>query len=443
MNNQTHASFSLITNRHCAALAGTCLSLAFALSASSALAANTNFTWKADLTLKETYDDNVFLQDKAPGAGSPANALPAKKDSWVSTVTPRVALDDKFCSGFKASLSYAPDIAFYHNTPSEDYTAHRAGLTFGGSAGDAVWEQASAFTLIDGSRYGPTFSHPQDCPAIGGIPLRDRRHAFIYKGGLKLTWTAGNFFIRPVASAYVHDFKTVQMPNPVGGIYVNYIDRQDVNGGLDVGYDVGRKTYLVLGYRYGRQDQFKLLGVDSPYDSAYHRILFGVEGSPVPWLKLAALGGPEIRDWAGGTPAGFDRNRLVYWVDASATLMPDKSDAVTLLFRRFQQPAFTSSSVYDDITYSVTWKHSFNGRFSASAGMQLYIGQWDAPANRDDWIYTPSVTLAYAFNRHFSAEAAASGDWVESQTSTSSAAPYAEGREYTRHLVSLAVKYAF
>jgi hypothetical protein len=422
----------------------------------SGLAASTNLTWKADFTLKETYDDNVYLQNNAPPSTMP-DAVPAKKSSWVTTLTPHVGLDYKFGTGFKASLSYAPDVAVYHNTPSEDNTTHRGVTTFSGAAGDAVWEQTDTFTYIDGSRTGPIFGRitpgpSQDVPAIGGIPLRDRRAAFIYRGGFKLTWTLDRFFIRPVASAYVHDFNTIQKlsaPLP-GECYENYLDRQDVNGGVDIGYEVGNKTYLVLGYRYGRQDQFtgpnatSTAFTDSPYDSSYHRILFGVEGNPAKWIKLAALGGPEIRDWASGTYAGFDRNRIDYWVDATATIMPDKNDAVTLLFRRLTQPAFSSQSIYDDITYSAMWKHTFNEHFSASAGMQLYIGDWQAPVYRDDWIYTPSAGLTYTCNKHFSVEAACSGDWAKNKTSTSAPkAQYADGREFTRHLVSLAMKCTF
>jgi len=444
MNNKTHTSST--TNRRRAALAGACLNLAATLLAGSALAAGTNLTWKADLAVKETFDDNVYLQNNAPLSSMP-DAVPAKKKSWVTTITPHVALDDQLCSGFKASLSYAPDIAVYHSAPSEDNTTHRGVVTFKGAAGDVVWEQANTFTYIDGSRYGPIFGRPpQDVPAIGGIPLRDRRAAFIDRGGFKLTWTLDRFFIRPVVSTYIHDFNTVQQPSatPTGAYYENYISRQDVNGGVDLGYDVGKKTFLVLGYRYGRQDQGKLLGADSAYDSSYNRILFGVEGSPASWIKLALLGGPEIREWDTSTPAGFDRNRLDYWVDATATLMPDKNDAVTLLFRRFTQPAFSSQSIYDDITYSATWKHTFNKHFSANAGLQLYIGDWQAPVNRNDWIYTPSAGLTYTCNKHFSVEATASGDWAENKTSIAApSAQYADGREFTRHLVSLAAKYAF
>ena len=441
------------------AVAALVLLLAVAALTTSALP--TNLTWKAEAGVKETYDDNVYIQNTASDLNSVSvaranglNPVPAKKSSFLTTLQPRLTLNYKPCGEFNAALGYAPDIALYYSAADEDYIAHRATLNFNGKIKNAVWEWLNAETFVEGGTLGPTFARNQDVPAIGGIPLRDRREQFVDRNNFRVTLPFGNWFIRPVASGYYHDFLTQQKLNPsaiyTNYCYENYLDRQDVNGGIDVGYDVGKKTYLVAGYRYGRQDQFvgpnsaNTAFTDSPYDSSYHRVLFGVEGSPVSWLKLAALGGPEFRSWAAGTPAGFDRHKIEYWVDASATLIPGKKDTVMLLFRRFEQPAFSSQSVYDDITYSATWKHTFNEHWSASAGLQLYIGDWQLPVYREDWIYTPSLSVAYVFDKHWSAEAAASGDWAENQTPTSAPkAQYAEGREYTRHLVSLTVKYAF
>ncbi len=99
--------------------------------------------------------------------------------------------------------------------------------------------------------------------------------------------------------------------------------------------------------------------------------------------------------------------------------------------------------MYQDITYDITWKHRFNDHWSATAGFRLYIGDWQDPVYRDDWIYTPSVGLAYVYNRHLSAELAYSYDWVQNQVSTTSpGATYANGREFTRNLLFLGLKYA-
>lgn len=117
---------------------------------------------------------------------------------------------------------------------------------------------------------------------------------------------------------------------------------------------------------------------------------------------------------------------------------------MNLRWTQFEQPAFSSQSVYQDIKYDLTWRHKFTDHFTAGAGFTLYIGDWQQPVNRDDWIYTPSVTASYAFDKHWSAEFNYSLDLVDSRVSTSAeGAAYADGREYSRDLVSLAVKYVF
>jgi hypothetical protein len=418
------------------------------LLAGSVSAASSNLTWNAAATIKETYDDNVYLQDVQPSPANVASAAAAgltaahaHKSSWLTTISPRVGLnyanDD---ASFKLQAGYAPEIALYESAEDEDYITHRTTLNFSGHVKDATWELLNSPTFIQGSTTGPVFARPGDCPAIGGVPLRNRREAFIFINSFRVTLPFDNWFVRPAASSYYHDFFTDQRPSGAGYLYENYIDRQDVNGGLDVGYDVGRKTYLILGYRYGRQDQGKLLGANSRYDSTYHRILIGVEGSPAPWIKLALLGGPEIRDWRDSTPAGFDRNAPTYWIDAKVTLLPTQSDTIVLFHHSYQQPAFASQTVYQDITSSVTWTHKFNAHISANAGMQLYIGDWESLATRDDWIYTPSFGLTYAYNQHLSAEFSFSRDWAENYQS---GLPYGAGRDFTRDLFSLSVKYVF
>ncbi len=431
---------------------------AMALLAGPAMAANTNLTWKADVTLKETYDNNVYLQDNTPNPANVAAAqaagfkpVEANKGSFVTSILPKIGLDYKPCSGFNLSLGYAPEIAFYHSTPSEDYVTHRALFNFGGKVGDASWELANTATYIDGSKEGPTFARPDDIPAIGGIPLRDRRAAFIFRNSFRLTEPVGKWFFRPVATAYIHDFKTDQRYQTSAEkalfSYENYVDRQDVNGGLDIGYEAFKDTYLVAGYRYGRQDQLTLPGTNgttlhSTYGNYYHRILLGVEGSPVSWLKLAVLGGPDVRRFDSGTPAGFDRTGLRYYWDASATLLPTLKDTVTLKSTRYEQPAFSSFSMYEDTKTDLAWRHKFNDQFTATLGFTLYVGDWEKPVNRDDWIYTPSAGLTYSYNKHLSAEFAYSYDWVDSKVSAN-VEPLTNSHEFTRHLVSLAVKCSF
>ncbi|MBN2506144.1 MAG: hypothetical protein JXQ71_05570 [Verrucomicrobia bacterium] len=406
---------------------------------------STNLTWKAGVTVKETYDSNVYLQDEGDRPAEPDT------DSFVTSVQPRLGLDYKPCTAFHAGLSYTPDIAFYHSAHSEDYVAHAVGVNFSGSAGKALWELKNSFLYIDGSREGPTFARPGDVPAVGGIPLRNRRAAFVFRNSFRATQPLGEkFIVRPTASVYVHDFKTRQRTAAPGYVYENYVDRQDISGGIDGGYRVTDKTTLLLGYRYGRQDQYKLMNANSPYDCAYHRILVGVEGAPADWLKLNVSLGPDIRHYSARRlsthPAysGFDENELLYYVDASVSFLPTKRDTITLTHRRYQQPAFSSFSVYEDITCDITYRHAFSPKWTAGAGFTLYIGDWQAPVGREDWIYTPSAFVAFALTDQLAAEASYSYDWVDNRADVEPGpTAFADGREYTRHLVSLGLKYTF
>jgi len=98
--------------------------------------------------------------------------------------------------------------------------------------------------------------------------------------------------------------------------------------------------------------------------------------------------------------------------------------------------------MYKDIKSDLAWKHKFNDHFATTLGFTLYIGDWEKPVNRDDWIYTPNGALTYNYNKHLSAELAYSYDWVDSKVS-SSVEPLTNSHEFTRNIISLAVKYAF
>ena len=127
----------------------------------------------------------------------------------------------------------------------------------------------------------------------------------------------------------------------------------------------------------------------------------------------------------------------VLYIDGTATLRFTGRDTVTVGVRQYTQTAFASCSVYEDTTYSITGRHRFDQRWSAGCGFRAYAGDWLAPVNREDWIYTPSAGVVYSVNRHLTCEATYSCDWTESKV------PDTDGRNYTRHLVSVTARYAF
>lgn len=432
------------------------ISAAVLLAAVPALVLPTNLTWKAEATVKQSYDSNLYLQNTAPNAYNVSQAqaaglkpVEANKGSFLTTFTPKVSLAYKPAAAFNVSAGYAPEMALYYSAEDEDYITHRGTVNFNGACNDASWELLNAATYIQGSTQGPTFARPDDIPAIGGIPIRDRRAAFIDHNNFRLTQTAENWLIRPVASVYIHDFLTEQLyqSTKTNYSYENYVDRDEYAGGVDIGYKAVKNTYLLAGFRFGRQNQGTLPGANgtttySHYGNYFERALVGVEGSPWTWLKLAVLAGPDFREFDAGTPAGFDRNKLLYYWDASATVMPDKKDTITLKSVRYEQPAFSSFSMYQDIKTDLAWRHQFNDRISTLAGFTLYVGDWEEPVQRDDWIYTPSAAVTYNFDKHLSAELSYSYDWAQNKINSPSE-PLADNHKFRRHLVSVSVKYVF
>ena len=391
--------------------------------------AGSPWTYAIGITVKEGYDDNLYLQSQGDQAGL---------ESWLTTLVPALAATYQPVPGFKAAFCYAPEIATYHSESSEDNVTHRGAMNLGGTSGDTVWEQLNAITQITGNDLGPTFTGGSVFPALGGIPLRERRDAVVYRNSFKLTQTLGKAFVRPLFTSYVHDFQTQQHTPPGGtACYENFIGRSDLSGGLDCGYEVAAKTWLVLGYRFGHQEQGHLLGASSPYSNNYQRLLAGIEGAPAAWLKFSLLAGPDVRDFTDGPPAGFDADETLLFIDASLSLMPTAQDSLTAAIRYYEQPAYTSQSMYQDSLYEFTYRHKFNDRFSAGAGFKIGGADWQPPVVRDDWVYTPSATLVYTHDQHLSAELAYSYDWADSEL------PNTNAREFTRNLVSLGLKYSF
>jgi len=383
------------------------------------------WTPSASLSVKEAYDGNIYMQSVTPRAN---------QSSFVTIVTPNVAAQWKPVPAFTLSLGYSPEIATYHSATSEDYVAHRGTLNLGGKVKDTTWELLNGMVWIDGNTQGPTFTGPGGAPALGGMVLRDRRAAAIYREGFKLQHPIGDWFFRPISSVYVHDFHTAQ--SAAAG-YQNYADRSDINGGLDIGYEAFKGIYLVAGYRHGSQEQATVLTSPIEYGNTYDRYLAGIEGKPADWLKLNLMAGPDVRSFGPNVPTSFDRHQTTVFIDFLATLTLSKADTITLSAKRFEQPGYAGQSVYQDFTSELSWRHKFNDKFSTGVGVRVLNWAFELPVVRDEWWYSGNVSATWTFSKHLAAELSYTYDQVDSMI------PSTSGREAQRHLVSLSVKSAF
>lgn len=379
------------------------------------------------VVVKETYDDNVFLQDR----GALAN-----KSSMITTITPVFALtcDTKGTWNTTTALSYTPELAFFHSEHSEDYVSHALAGGIKGKTDQWAFDFSNNITFIDGSDTDPTYLAPGAIPAMGAICVRDRRDADIYRSGLVVTYTPGDWMIRPRLSGYVHDFQTKQFATAG---YENYVDRAETIAGIDVGHKIATDTYAYIGYRFGWQHQSKLLDSPLQYSNRYHRLLIGAEGKPAKWAKFAIAIGPDFRDFYDTTLPDYDTTQVRLFVDASATLSPTPNDDISFVVKRYLQPSFCGKAIYEDMTWQTSYKHRFGPHWSSELMLRDYAGDWGTASNRDDVIYTISLSAAYKVDDHLSFEAGYSYDQAESNVTNTA------GREFHRNVMFLSGKYAF
>jgi hypothetical protein len=419
-----------LSKKHPGALALASLLLSPALFAATPEAPKSSWTVSLAVSAKETYDSNVYLQDIS---GTPVRPEPAIADqeSLVTTLGASAGLAYKPGAHFNASFTYSPEINIFHDAGSEDNTQHRIAADFKGKSGDTPWDFTNSVLFIDGADQGLAFALPGEVPAAGGIPLRDRRDATIYRHAAKTTLALGDWFVRPLASIYYHDFRI----DEVAGRQ-NYADRSDYQAGADLGTTLGAFTTFV-GYRRGYQHQSRLFGTGAYYPSHYDRLLLGVEGPVTSKLKVKLLAGPDFREIGGVIAARVDRNSTELFVDSSMTYTPTASDTITLAARRFMQPGYGGRSIYTDSTYDLIWRRKLSAAWSVGASYRAYNTDFRPAARRNDWIYTASLNTSYTLNPRTTLEAAYSRDTSDSDI------PSTPGREFTRDLFSIGVRYQF
>ncbi len=369
------------------------------------------------LRVEEGYDSSVFLQDET--------AL-GDRSSFITTIQPGVDLGWR-SQPLNVDVTYQPRIAIYTDESSETNVANLMGVNFKGALGSVAYEFTNALCYVNGSRTTPIYTGPGGIPAIAAYQLRDRREQFWMKQNACITISLGSFFLRPVYCGALNDFKTAQREIPG---YVNYVDRNNFNGGLDIGAKIMADTWIVAGYRAGAMSQDRLFDNSIQYNNTYQRALIGIEGSPARWLKLNAMAGPSFHHFTADVPEIFGRDETRVFADATVTLLPTARDTVQLIVSRFEQLSSCGRGAYEDIVYRASYTRKLTDALEAKADFRIYRAEFERPGLRDDTIYTPAVQLTWHQNAHLTWTAQYSYEWAESDI------PDTSGREYHHHLAS-------
>jgi len=421
--------------------------------------------WLTDLTLgvKESYDDNLL---GVSGDGLKPQA------SWITTVSPKIGFNFAPLLGKKTalqtlSLTYAPDFNIYEDASSQNYDAHKIGNSIKGKTGDFSFSLDNAFLDNDGNHQAPIYALNQ----LGGAAAnqfdkyrnnyahgmaRERLAQIQDRATALLQYDWNKLFIRPTASLLYYDLQSDWHNTgaaPWKG-YQNYVDRSDVNGGVDLGYKFTTKLAATLGYRYGSQyqQQFQTaIDADGHFSSSdYQRVLLGLEGKPWNWLNVKLAGGPDFRNYNSMAPVN-DFHPIKYYGEAVLTATLTPSQTVTFNYKQWQWVSSSGKVPYFDSTFGLTYHWNATKKLGLDLGGKLLEADYtsgnevtgSAPSLRDDVEYEVSAGLTYAFNSHFSASLAYIYDLGNNVLDNLPASLAPDYRNFEHQLVSLGVQYKF
>ena len=420
--------------------------------------------WVTDLSagVKETYDDNLF--------GVSGQGL-KQQSSWVETFSPKLGFNFAPLLGQQKtlqilSLVYSPDFALYHNAPSQSYNAHKIANTIKGKTGDFSFSWDNAFLDNDGSHQAAIYALNQTSNQNDKYRnnyahqlARERLAQLQDRSTIVLQYDWDKVFVRPTASLLYYDLDSDWHTNaaPWKG-YQNYVDRYDVNGGVDFGYKLTPKLAATLGYRYGSQYQQQFptaIDSDNHYSSCdYQRVLLGLEGKPWSWLDVKLAGGPDFRSYNSLAPVN-DRNPVKYYGEAvlTATLTPNQT--VTFNYRQWQWVSSSGKVPYFDSTYALTYHWNATKQLGFDLGGKVLEADYtmgnekgvlvstQTSSLRDDMEYEVSAGVSYAFTKHFSASLAYTYDIGRNALDNLAPTYFPGYRDFDHQVVSVGATFKF
>jgi hypothetical protein len=428
----------------------------------AAFAAKPDWLSELSLTVKETYDDNVF---GVSGLGLPIES------SWVNSVQAKVTvnfvplLGDKDITAF--SLTYNPEVVTYSNTASENYDAHRVILTMKGNADGATYGIDDSFLYNDGNKVAPTYALNQLAGAAGNQNdkfrnnyahslARERRNQIQDRYNVWVKVNDGSFFFRPTSQLTYFDLNTDLFNTSVAPYkgYQDYVSRYDVNGGADLGFQITPDIDVFFGYRagYDHQDQFALaINSDRHFSSNhYQRALLGIEGKLTSWLTAKLIAGPDFRDFNPSTPVAHD-NVTKFYGEASATAALPNDQSLTLGYREYVFVASTGLAPYVDTTLTLAYHVNVTKQFGIDASVKYLEANYtmgndiagSAPSLRDDLDYGASVGVTYAVTKQFIVGLAYNYDDGRNGDDNLPANLFPAYRDFTHNVTTLSAQYKF
>jgi hypothetical protein len=395
----------------------------------------------ASLSVKEGYDSSIYgVSDNLAGHPAIANV-----SSWFTTLSASVTFDllaasEPRDSGFlkTLTLAYSADYTRYAAAAREDNLRNTLTLEAAGKGGPWSFSIDNPLLYVDGSREDEFFNFYNN---LGYGAVRERRNQIQERNASFLRYDAADWFVRAVDSAAYYNL-LIDEHDPVGAYkgYANWVNRDDVNAGLDLGYKLTPDFSLLAGWRLGSQTQahyyYSLVGDDN----TYNRALLGLEGRPLSWLQAQLLAGPDFRRYANSASLGIvgERHTWLYLQgQLTATLTP--ADTLTASEKVWHFVSSAGVASIQETSENLTYRHDFSKQISASVGLRELGHRYDAPTVRDDWATSVPVDVTYSLTRDLSVSA----DFAPTSGHSHYPVAVSPGQNFEDNIVSLSVKAAF
>jgi hypothetical protein len=394
----------------------------------------------ATVSAKEGLDTNLFgVSTNLAGHPDVAN-VSSRFTTLSASLTLNLLAAEGRNHGFlnTLTLAYAADYTAYEAAAREDNFRNTLTLEARGQGGPWSLSIDNPLSYVDGSREDQFFNTYNN---LGYAATRERRNQIQERDTSFLRYDAPGWFARAMASATYYNLLIAEH-NPVGAYkgYVNWVNRDDINIGADLGYKLTPDLAFVAGWRIGQQTQARLYYSPVDNDNTYNRALFGLEGKWRSWLRAQVTAGPDFRRYGDGSNSGIQGDRHTWLYTQSlltATFSPNDTLTVSNKVWHFVSSAGVSS--IQETTEGLAFKHAFSKQLSASAGVALAGHRYDFPAVRNDWTRSYPVDITYALTSRLSLSA----DYANTGGHSHLPVAASPGQNFSDSLASVSVKASF
>ncbi|RXK54948.1 hypothetical protein ESB00_03355 [Oleiharenicola lentus] len=393
--------------------------------------------WLTELSVvgRTGYDTNLFNVDNAR-----PDAPLADRAGWAGSLGVKVAVSVSAlleAPRDQLQLGYAPTFNWFEGATDENHAQHRFTVTSTGRRSAWSWAFDSATTYTDGPEDSPRFNTYN----IFGMGLvRDRRTQLQEAGKAWLRYDRARWFVRGTAATLINDYRTaLRAPTAAEAGRLNWVDRSDFNGGVDLGWKISPAASLLLGGRLGRQHQATTAWLTKSSSNHYTRVLLGFEGRPTRALSGSLLAGPDFRRYAATTQCMSDRTPVAWFYAGNLTATLTATDTLTLTAKQERWLSSTGQSAYDAQTLSLAWQHGFSDAWSLQLSGQWQQGKYPAPIVRNDVLCSGQAQVRWRATKQF----AVTLDVALQSGADLLGLPVTAGRDFHRSQLGVGVQRAF